>query len=193
MKSPLWAKGAPSWVGVTIGEDPVPVTGSRSVADGMEPSDHGVVPGAPVGTIARYSTPVPLHLAGRYLSTIMGLGGPSCSGVAAIPGYEQGRTGSRCRRSQTSICRRGRHAPSIGIGALLIWWCSCTDHALRPCVVRDAMDGIGPSRARQWHWTRPSGRSRLDYGSEGQGFESLQARQSLSFLTQREQNEAPAA
>ena len=81
---------APSWDGLPVGKIPVPVTSSRSIADGKEPGDPGVVAGVPAGTIARYSTPAPLHLAGRYSDRSEhdhGMGGASCSGVAAIPGY----------------------------------------------------------------------------------------------------------
>ena len=68
----------------------MPMTGSRSVVDGREPGDHGSFAASlrarspATARLSRYTSPVAIR---PGLSTIMGLGGPPCSGVAAVLGY----------------------------------------------------------------------------------------------------------
>jgi hypothetical protein len=87
---PFWALWAPSWGGLPAGEFPAPVTSSRSFADGKEPGDHTSLPvslrarSPATARPSRYTSPAAVR---PVLSTILGLGGPSCSGVAAVPGY----------------------------------------------------------------------------------------------------------
>ena len=108
-------EGARSGAGLPIGEIPVPVTGSRPAVDGKEPSDHRVAPGVPVGTIARYSTPVPLQHASRHSARSE----HDHAVGRAVVWRRSGHFGERGSDGPGAVAGGPRRAPVAGVGICL--------------------------------------------------------------------------